>query len=368
MFYGELRRQMRGRTGVRSVRLLAAILLAVSVAVGSFAVSSAAPDKTTQRDVAAARVRLQAVSNQLEAVIEQYNDASYRLQQVQAKLEAARQDMRRSRKVADTAISRLSARAVQAFTGMGSQLDVLLGAESMAELSDRMAFMGAIARSDNDLAVEAEVSEQLAQWAAGRFQEVEGERQAALDTISQRRDDIAGMLADQEAAYRDTQQDFDLYRDYLAAQQAALEASQNSSSSGGGTSYSSSDYVPPANASGAQVAVDAARHVIGAPYVWGSADPSTGFDCSGLTSWSWAQAGVSIPHSSAAQFEVLPHFTDASQLQVGDLVFYYSPISHVALYIGGGQIIHARHPGPGGQVQLDSMTGYGTPVGYARPG
>lgn len=355
---------MRSRT--RAVRLLAATLLAVSVAVGSFAVSSAAPDKTTQHDIDAAKARLSHISQQLETVIEQYDEASYRLQQVQAKLQAARQDMRRSRAAADTAMSRLSARAVQAFTGMGSQLDVVLGAQNMAELSDRMAFMGAIARSDNDLAVEAEVSEQQAQWAAGRFRDVEGERQAALDAISHRRDDIAGMLADQEAAYRETQQNFARYRDYLAAQQAALEASQNES--GGGSTYSSSDYVPPANATGAEIAVDAARNVLGAPYVWGSADPNIGFDCSGLTSWAWAQAGVSIPHSSAAQYEVLPHFTDASQLQPGDLVFYYSPISHVALYIGGGQIIHARHPGPGGQVQQDSMTGYGSPVAFARPG
>jgi cell wall-associated NlpC family hydrolase len=359
---------MRSETRARSVRLLVAILLAVPFAVASLAVSSAAPDKTTQHDVDAAKARLRDISQQLEGVIEQYNEANYRLQQVQAKLEAAKEDMLRSRQVADKAMARLSARAVQAFTGMGSELDVLLNAENMAELSDRMAFMGAIARSDNDLAVEAEVSQQQAQWAAGRFREVEGERQAALDTISHRRDDIAGMLADQEAAYRETQQNFDRYRDYLAAQQAALEASQAAQNESGGSTYSSSDYVPPGNATGAQIAVDAAAHVIGAPYVWGSADPNVGFDCSGLTSWAWAQAGVYIPHSSVAQYAALPHFTDASQLQTGDLVFYYSPISHVALYVGGGQIIHARHPGPGGEVQQDSMTGYGTPVAYARPG
>ena len=101
--------------------------------------------------------------------------------------------------------------------------------------------------------------------------------------------------------------------------------------------------------------------------MWGSADPSVGFDCSGLTSWAWAQAGVSIPHSSAAQYSALPHVPLGS-VQAGDLIFYYSPISHVALYIGGGQIVHARHPGPGGQVQVQSMYGYDNPVGAARPG
>ncbi len=74
-----------------------------------------------------------------------------------------------------------------------------------------------------------------------------------------------------------------------------------------------------------------------------------------------------IPHSSAAQYSSLPHVPLGS-VQPGDLIFYYSPISHVALYIGGGQIVHARHPGPGGQVQVQSMFGYDNPVGAARPG
>ena len=55
-------------------------------------------------------------------------------------------------------------------------------------------------------------------------------------------------------------------------------------------------------------------------------------------------------------------------VQPGDLIFYYSPISHVALYIGGGQIVHATHPGADGAVHIDSMYGYDPPVGAARPG
>ena len=74
-----------------------------------------------------------------------------------------------------------------------------------------------------------------------------------------------------------------------------------------------------------------------------------------------------IPHSSAAQYSSLPHVPLGS-VQPGDLIFYYSPISHVALYIGGGQIVHARNPGPGGEVQVSSMYGYSSPVGASRPG
>jgi cell wall-associated NlpC family hydrolase len=101
---------------------------------------------------------------------------------------------------------------------------------------------------------------------------------------------------------------------------------------------------PPPNLSGAAAAIAAARSVLGVRYVYGGASPQTGFDCSGLTMWSWAHAGVSLPHSSAAQYASLPH-VDKSQLQPGDLLFFYSPIHHVAMYLGGGSMIHAPHTG-----------------------
>jgi cell wall-associated NlpC family hydrolase len=77
---------------------------------------------------------------------------------------------------------------------------------------------------------------------------------------------------------------------------------------------------------------------------------------------------VYLPHSSQAQYDALPHVASMAEAQPGDLLFFYSPISHVALYMGGGMMIHARHPGPGGEVQTGSVAGYGTPVvGIARP-
>jgi cell wall-associated NlpC family hydrolase len=94
----------------------------------------------------------------------------------------------------------------------------------------------------------------------------------------------------------------------------------------------------PAGNSAAARAVAAALSKEGARYVFGAAGPSS-FDCSGLTSWAWAQAGVSIPRTSGGQAG-LPT-VPLSELQPGDLVTYYSPVHHVAMYIGNGQIIHA---------------------------
>jgi cell wall-associated NlpC family hydrolase len=124
--------------------------------------------------------------------------------------------------------------------------------------------------------------------------------------------------------------------------------------------------VPPPNASAAQIAVAAAYAAIGTPYVYASADPNVGFDCSGLTSWAWAQAGVYLPHSSAMQYAVLPHVPQ-DQLVAGDLLFFYTPISHVAIYVGGGNMIDASHPGPGGEVQVQAVY-WQYFVGAGRPG
>jgi cell wall-associated NlpC family hydrolase len=115
-------------------------------------------------------------------------------------------------------------------------------------------------------------------------------------------------------------------------------------------------------ASGSAAAVVAyARAQVGKPYCYGGSG-SACFDCSGLTMMAWRQAGVSLPHSSASQINVGRRIS-ASELQPGDLIFYYSPISHVSIYIGGGQRISATHTGDYVRVQsLGSSI-----VGYARP-
>ena len=113
----------------------------------------------------------------------------------------------------------------------------------------------------------------------------------------------------------------------------------------------------------ASAALAYAMAQVGDSYSYGAAGPSA-FDCSGLTMMAWAQAGVGLPHSSGAQYGSGPHVA-ASELRPGDLVFYYSPISHVGMYIGNGLIVHAANPGAGVRVsELYSMP-Y---VGAVRPG
>jgi cell wall-associated NlpC family hydrolase len=113
----------------------------------------------------------------------------------------------------------------------------------------------------------------------------------------------------------------------------------------------------------AAAAVRYAMAQVGDSYVYGAAGPSA-FDCSGLTMMSWAQAGVGLPHSSSAQYGSGPHVS-SDALQPGDLVFYYSPISHVGIYIGNGLIVHAANPGTGVRVAGVFSMPYS---GAVRPG
>jgi cell wall-associated NlpC family hydrolase len=119
----------------------------------------------------------------------------------------------------------------------------------------------------------------------------------------------------------------------------------------------------PAASSGAAAAVQYAMSKVGDAYVYGAAGPSS-FDCSGLTMAAWQQAGVSLPHSSSAQMGSGTPVSQ-SELQPGDLVFYYSPVSHVGMYIGNGQIVNAENPSVGVKITGVNSMPY---AGAVRPG
>lgn len=110
----------------------------------------------------------------------------------------------------------------------------------------------------------------------------------------------------------------------------------------------------------ASAAFGAARAAVGLPYAWGQAGP-TAFDCSGLMQWAYARAGVAIPRTSQAQAHA-GQPVPLSQARPGDLVVYRSDASHVAMYAGNGQVIHAPYPGarvrydPVGMLPISSIT------------
>lgn len=141
-------------------------------------------------------------------------------------------------------------------------------------------------------------------------------------------------------------------------------SSGGSSSSGAASTGSGGGYSTPAVSSRSGIAVQAALAQQGVPYRYAASSPGVAFDCSGLTSYAWGQAGVGLPHQSRAQYASTPRVSKASA-QPGDLLFFYSPISHVSIYLGNGMHVHA--PNTGSTVKVSAVN-WGKVTGVGRPG
>ncbi len=140
--------------------------------------------------------------------------------------------------------------------------------------------------------------------------------------------------------------------------------SSTSSDSSSGSAGSGGGYSVPAVSSRSGIAVQAALGQQGVPYRYASSSPGVAFDCSGLTAYAWSQAGVGLPHQSRSQFASVPHVPKESA-QAGDLLFFYSPISHVSIYLGNGMQVHA--PNTGKTVTVAAVN-WGKVTGVGRPG
>ena len=342
---------MTARRAHLVARLSIAVLLAASATIGAVTLSSAAPSR---EEVEQARARLDSLNRELDLMVEQYNQARIKLQEVQARLADVRAQAQRAQATADRAITSLNANAARAYRGVGSQIAELFESASLADFSDRLEFIGSMAQADSDLAVEAESAQQEARWTAAELKATAEERQGIVDALAAKQDQIESRVAEARDLYEELDRK---YHEALAAEAAAQEAT--------GTVVVGSP-IPPPPAPNANVAsvLQAAYSVIGTPYQYGGSSPETGFDCSGFTMWAWSHAGVYLPHSSAAQYASLPQVAQ-SDLQPGDLVFFYSPISHVGIYVGGGSMIHS--PQTGSVVSVVPIY-WDSFVGAARPG
>jgi cell wall-associated NlpC family hydrolase len=193
----------------------------------------------------------------------------------------------------------------------------------------------------------------------GKLATLVAEKQAAEQRAAEQRAraEAQAQAQAQAAAAAQAQADAAASRPSVPAISTVPTETDSPPSGGGGGSF-----VPPPNASAAAIAIAAAQSQLGVPYVWGGATPGVGFDCSGLTMWAYAQAGVSLSHLTYSQ-EGEGRVVPLSQIQPGDLVFYWNA-GHVALYVGGGSVIHAPHTGD--VVRYGSLY-MGTPELVVRP-
>ena len=172
-------------------------------------------------------------------------------------------------------------------------------------------------------------------------------------TLNRVKGQIAQIVAADEAAYAAAQAA--RAKAAFEAQQAALAAQEAAQQSGsGGLGNYNGDLgngLPPPPNPNAAAAIQFAQEQLGKPYEYGAAGPNT-WDCSGLTMVAWSQAGVSLPHSAAGQWDDTVRIS-YSELEPGDLVFFYQPVDHVGIYVGNGTMIDAPHTGA--NVEYDSI-------------
>jgi peptidoglycan DL-endopeptidase CwlO len=147
------------------------------------------------------------------------------------------------------------------------------------------------------------------------------------------------------------------------AQQAAAAAAASARAGGSTARAVSLPNIPPPSTK-AGIVVNAALSQLGVPYRFARSEPGVAFDCSGLTKWAWGMAGVALPHQSRHQFSTTRRIPK-EHAQAGDLIYYYSPISHVGIYLGDGRLIHA--PATGDVVKISAVN-WGRVAGVTRPG
>jgi peptidoglycan DL-endopeptidase CwlO len=221
-------------------------------------------------------------------------------------------------------------------------LDVLLGSKTFDQFARTWDILKQL--SANDASFISQTKDAKAEYIAAHDQLAVKEKAAARQEsiMAGNKRLIQGQLAERKQKLAGVEaQVAALQAQEAAAARARAAAAQASYSSGGGGDGGGS-YPAPAIPAHGNV-VDYARSRLGCPYVWAASGPRS-FDCSGLTMWCYRQIGISLPHSSREQIGSGPRVS-RKDLEPGDLVFFGSPIHHVGLYVGGGEMIEAPYSG-----------------------
>jgi cell wall-associated NlpC family hydrolase len=280
--------------------------------------------------------KIDKASDQLEDVVESYNKMKLSLKKTKADEKKLAASIGPAKAALQSAGAQMSVIATSAYqTGHVGTMNVML--EGSDQFMERMRILDVISRSrGRDIAAYTATTETYAERQAA-LKATQDKQSAELKELSDRRKKIESDLDD-------------LYEMRTAAYGSPTES---------GSKYTGKI---PDIAGSAGEAVTFAYNAIGVMYQYG-ADGPNGYDCSGLTSAAWRAAGKSLPHNAAAQYSATTRIS-RSQLKPGDLVFYRSN-GHVAIYVGGGQIIDASRAGqPVKKRTIDIMT----PNGYGRVG
>jgi peptidoglycan DL-endopeptidase CwlO len=362
---GTIRRSIR-RTAPAVIISCFAAALGATPAIGDPTIAS------KQAEAQNVLAQVQQLDGSLERAVAAYDDATTKLNRVRADLKQNEGQLQLAKQSLKRAQGALAARVVSLYTSDGQEnsIEVLLGASSLDDLVNRFDtvnrissqdshVLGQVATFNHDVKVreqhlkhaKAQADSLVEQRAAAKasIESQIGARRALLSSIH---GEIAHLQAQEAARQAELRRQLaaQVAQQQAAPPQAIASAVSPVTTAPGSSSTTPVSAAPPPTHGGV---VGIAMRYLGTPYVWGGASPS-GFDCSGLVMYVFAQVGISLPHSSYAQYG-MGSPVSRSDLQPGDLVFF-DGLGHVGIYVGGNSFIHAPHTGD--VVKISSITGW----------
>ncbi len=347
--------------------LAAALLLAVGPA-------SADPSIQSKQEQAQAILgELDQLDMDLAQSIESYNYANVELDRLDGELELNAKHLVAARKSLNVAQRRIAERLRDLYVhGEGdSTLEVILGAQSLDDIITRLDAINRVSAQDTRILREVKRYRSEVETRRAKLKDARSDQARIVSERAAQKASIESQLAERQQLYESVKDEIAELQAEARQRQALLEAqarqrlqAAQQAAAVAYTAPSTSSYdeptagleVPtgaaPPDGSRASQVVAIALQYLGVPYVWGGSSPSQGFDCSGLVSYVYAQIGISLPHHARSMYSYgVP--VSYGELQPGDLVFF-SGLSHMGMYIGGGQFIHAPHTGD--VVRIASMS------------
>ncbi len=385
--------------GLRVNLRLRLLAVGILVGLGSLAVPSIHPAGADQlgdakAKAAAIAAQIQATDQRLQTLTDQYSAADYHLSQLNAQITQTQRQVTQAKAAVAKNQKQLQKQAIGDYTSSGTHSSVadLFTADRNAP-GVRQEYSNLAAGNVSTLISKLHTSVTQLSSEQASLQQQQTQASQARDILASAKSQASTLVAQEEATKAGVDANIQslIVQQQAAASAAAaaaftakVKAAQAAASAspaqagpstpqaplaggtgigkapGAGTAVvAPSAAPPPALAAGVAGAIQAAEREVGVPYLWGGASPSTGFDCSGLIMWAYAQVGIGLPHFSGAQFSSTVHIP-FSAIQPGDLLFYGPQgADHEAMYVGGGQMIEAPHTGAFVQivgVRTDSST------------
>ncbi|MEU1629139.1 NlpC/P60 family protein [Streptomyces sp. NPDC020096] len=306
------------------------VTVLTATAAAAVALSSQAANADPKPSTSDVKSQVDALNQQAEQATQQYDGAKAQHDQLQKQVNDLQNKVAREQATLNKLVDNIGTLAASQYRSGGIDPSVQLFLSS----------------NPNDFLDKASTLDQLSGKQADELKQIQEQKR----TLDQERTEAATKLAQLDSTQKQLEQKKkdvqdklskaqDLLNSLTAQQRASIDqqnrASRDNQRPNLGNSAAASQR--------AAAALAAAQSVIGSPYVWGATGP-TSFDCSGLTSWAYGQAGVSLPRTTWDQANAGTHLT-MDQLQPGDLVLFYGDLHHIGLYAGNGMVLHAPHTG-----------------------